>query len=100
MVFLTGAKDPDEFLKAFGRDEFLKVISNTVPLKDLLWQKNTEASPVSTPEQKALVEKNIKEGGCQDSRRDGSQLLCPGHAKQDLLRAGKGIFGGNAPMRL
>jgi DNA primase len=60
-VFLTGAKDPDEFLKAFGRDEFLKVISNTVPLKDLLWQKNTEDKPVSTPEQKALVEKNIKE---------------------------------------
>lgn len=60
-VFLTGAKDPDEFLKAFGRDEFLKVISETVPLKDLLWQKNTEGKPVSTPEQKALVEKNIKE---------------------------------------
>lgn len=60
-VFLTGAKDPDEFLKAFGRDEFLKVISETVPLKDLLWQKNTESKPVSTPEQKALVEKNIKE---------------------------------------
>lgn len=60
-VFLTGAKDPDDFLKAFGRDEFLKVISETVPLKDLLWSKNVENMNVSTPEQKALVEKNIKE---------------------------------------
>lgn len=60
-VFLSGAKDPDDFLKAFGREEFLKVISETVPLKDLLWNKNVENMEISTPEQKALIEKNIKE---------------------------------------
>lgn len=60
-VFLSGAKDPDEFLKAFGRDEFLKVISQTVPLSELLWRKNIEGRDVSTPEQKALIEKNVRE---------------------------------------
>lgn len=60
-VFLTGAKDPDEFLKAFGRDEFLNVISQNVSLSDLLWRKNIEDVDASTPEQKALIEKNIKE---------------------------------------
>lgn len=60
-VFLSGAKDPDEFLKAFGREEFLRVTAETVPLKDLLWQKNLEGRDASTPEQKALIEKNVKE---------------------------------------
>lgn len=60
-VFLPDKQDPDEFLKARGRDEFLKAINDTVPLKDLLWRKNIEARNVSTPEQKALIEKNIKE---------------------------------------
>lgn len=60
-VFLSGAKDPDDFLKVFGREEFLRVTAETVPLKDLLWRKNVENTDISTPEQKALIEKNIKE---------------------------------------
>ena len=60
-VFLPDKMDPDEFLKARGRDEFLKAIGDTVPLRDLLWRKNTEGQPAVTPEQKALIEKNIKE---------------------------------------
>ena len=60
-VFLTGAKDPDEFLKTLGREAFDKAISEVVPLKDLIWQKNIEGKDISTPEQKALIEKNIKE---------------------------------------
>ena len=54
-------QDPDEFLKAHGRDEFLKVINENMPLKDLLWKKNADAVPTNTPEQKALLEKNIKD---------------------------------------
>ncbi len=60
-VFLTGAKDPDEFLKTLGREAFYKATSEVTPLKDLLWQKNVDGIETSTPEQKALVEKNIKE---------------------------------------
>ena len=60
-VFLTGAKDPDEFLKTLGREAFDKEISEVMPLKDLLWHKNVDGIETSTPEQKALVEKNIKE---------------------------------------
>lgn len=60
-VFLSGAKDPDEFLKTLGRDAFDAAISETVPLKELLWKKNVDGMETSTPEQKALIEKNIKE---------------------------------------
>ena len=60
-VFLSGAKDPDEFLKTLGRDAFDAAIAETVPLKELLWKKNVDGMETSTPEQKALIEKNIKE---------------------------------------
>ncbi len=60
-VFLTGAKDPDEFLKTLGREAFDKATSEVVPLKDLIWRRNIENKDASTPEQKALIEKNIKE---------------------------------------
>lgn len=53
--------DPDEYLKAKGRDEFLKIIGDTVPLAELVWRKNIQSKDLSTPEQKALIEKNIME---------------------------------------
>ncbi len=58
-VFLPDKQDPDEFLKDKGRDAFAEYLQETTPLVDLLWKKNTENVPLGTPEQKALVEKNI-----------------------------------------
>ena len=58
-VFLHDKQDPDEFLKDKGHDAFEAYLENTTPLVDLLWRKNTENVPLQTPEQKALVEKNI-----------------------------------------
>ena len=60
-LFLPDKQDPDEFLKAKGRDAFIEFSKTTLPLKDILWRKNVEGQDVSTPEHKALVEKNIKE---------------------------------------
>ena len=60
-AFLPDKQDPDEFLKAKGTEEFLKVVTTTVPLKDLLWRKNLEGKLIDTPEQKARIEKDIKE---------------------------------------
>lgn len=58
-MFLPDKMDPDEFLKAKGRDEFIKLMQETTPLMQLLWDKNTKEQPAQTPEQKALIEKNI-----------------------------------------
>lgn len=60
-AFLPDKMDPDEYLKAKGRDEFLKIIADTVPLAELVWRKNIQSKDISTPEQKALIEKNIME---------------------------------------
>lgn len=60
-AFLPDKMDPDEFLRAKGQEEFLKVVNDTVALKDLLWRKTVDGQPLDTPEQKALIEKNIKD---------------------------------------
>lgn len=60
-MFLPDKMDPDEFLKAKGKDAFLSLMQQTTPLMQLLWDKNTKDIPSSTPEQKALIEKNIME---------------------------------------
>ena len=60
-VFLPDGEDPDEFLQDKGHDAFEQYLTNTTPLVDLLWRKNTENVPMDTPEQKALVEQNIME---------------------------------------
>lgn len=61
-LFLPDKQDPDEFLKAKGQGEFLKLLdSETKPLKDILWRKYTENQVFNTPEKKALLEKTMKE---------------------------------------
>lgn len=59
-AFLPDKMDPDEFLKAKGKDEFIKTVTSNVPLKELLWRKTLEGKSTDTPEQKALIEKEIK----------------------------------------
>jgi len=60
-LFLPDKQDPDEFLKANGAEEFLKLLEDTKPLKDILWQKYTEGKVFDTPEKKALLEKIMKD---------------------------------------
>ena len=60
-AFLPDKQDPDEFLKEKGTEEFLKVVTDTLPLKDVLWKKITEGKQLNTPEQKARIEKELKE---------------------------------------
>lgn len=60
-MFLPDKMDPDEFLKAKGKDAFVNLMNETTPLMQLVWDKNTKQAAMNTPEQKALIEKNILE---------------------------------------
>jgi len=60
-IFLPEKMDPDEFLKAKGQDAFEKILGDSVPLVDLLWNKNFDGFKADTPEEKALLEKNLME---------------------------------------
>lgn len=59
-MFLPDKMDPDEFLQAKGREAFLELMNQTTPLMQLLWDKNVKNAPSATPEQKALIEKNLR----------------------------------------
>ena len=58
---LEGAKDPDEFLHAFGHDKFQEVLDNKcISLSDILWMYFTNNRIVETPEQRAGLEQDIQ----------------------------------------
>ena len=60
-AFLPDKQDPDEFLRAKGTEAFLKVVTETTPLKELLWKKTIDGKLLETPEQKARIQKEVKE---------------------------------------
>lgn len=58
-MFLPDNMDPDEYLKAHGKDSFASLMTKTSPLIDILWKKYTEDQDSSTPEKKALIETTL-----------------------------------------
>ena len=60
-IFLKEAKDPDELLHRFGAEAFEKYLVKARPLVDILWHKCKMNKDTETPEQKALIEKEIFE---------------------------------------
>ncbi len=58
-MFLPDNMDPDEYLKAHGKDSFASLMTKTSPLIDILWRKYTEDQDSSTPEKKALIETTL-----------------------------------------
>ena len=58
---IEGAKDPDEFLHAFGHDKFQEMLdTKSISLSDILWMYFTSEREVKTPEQRAGLEADIK----------------------------------------
>ena len=58
---IEGAKDPDEFLHAFGADRMKELLVNkSISLSDILWGYFTSTRTIKTPEQRAGLEATIK----------------------------------------
>ncbi len=66
--FLPDGKDPDDLIRAGGRDAFLAEIARARPLSDVLWERESAAAPIDTPERKAALEARIE--GLVDQIRD------------------------------
>jgi DNA primase len=58
-ALVTGAKDPDELLKAQGRGGMDKVLDAAAPLSDILWRNALAEHRVDTPERRAALEANL-----------------------------------------
>lgn len=58
-VFLPRGEDPDSLIKNNGAHYFQTLLDQARPLGDVLWEYEALPHPRKTPEQKALLQKNI-----------------------------------------
>lgn len=57
---LEDGLDPDDFIKANGREAMAEKLGQGVPLAQLLWLRERDREPVDTPERKAGLEERLK----------------------------------------
>ncbi|WP_370156364.1 DNA primase [Ferrovibrio sp.] len=55
-AILPGGQDPDDLVRSQGRAAMDEVLSNALPLADILWRRETENRPLDTPERRAALE--------------------------------------------
>jgi DNA primase len=60
-AFLPDGQDPDDLVRASGRDAVENVIAQARPLVDVLWEREMDAGPTDTPERRAAFERRIKD---------------------------------------
>ncbi len=58
-AILPGGQDPDDLIKAEGREAMERVLEGARPMVDLLWQRETEGQDFSSPERQAALELRI-----------------------------------------
>jgi DNA primase len=58
---LPDGHDPDDLVRAGGREAVAEVLGAARPLADVLWQRETEAGGFDTPERRAALEARIHE---------------------------------------
>ncbi|KAF2991246.1 DNA primase [Methylocystis sp. MJC1] len=60
-VLLPDGQDPDELLRAGGQSAVQLALSQTLPLVDLLWMRETDGAVLDTPERRAGLERRLRE---------------------------------------
>jgi DNA primase len=59
-AFMKDEKDPDDLIRERGLDAFKSVLIGSLPLWDMLWQRETDNAPVGTPDAQAQLEHKLK----------------------------------------
>jgi DNA primase len=60
-ALLPEGQDPDDLVRAGGREAVTEVLSGARGLADMLWTRETEATALDTPERRAALEAGLKE---------------------------------------
>jgi DNA primase len=60
-VFLPDGQDPDDIVRAEGPAAFVQHVGETVPLAELLWQRERDANPGRTPETEARFRSQLRQ---------------------------------------
>jgi len=58
---LPGGQDPDDLIRAGGRDAFEALLARTEPLVERLWRYEREAQPLDTPEARAGLRQRLND---------------------------------------
>ncbi len=58
-VFMDEQKDPDDLIREKGVEAFRTVLSGSLPLWDVLWQRETDGQDVRTPDKQAALEQRL-----------------------------------------
>jgi DNA primase len=58
-VFMDEQKDPDDLIREKGVEAFRSVLSGSLPLWDVLWQRETDGQDVRTPDKQAAMEQKL-----------------------------------------
>ncbi len=59
-AFLPDGLDPDDVIRQQGAAAMDEVLGRTRPLVDVLWERETQAHDLSTPEQRAALDERLK----------------------------------------
>ena len=118
-ALLPGGQDPDDLIRAEGRQAMAAVIAAARPLVDLIWTRETESGSFETPERRAALEARLREIargiGEESVRRHYAQALnerlaaffpAPEPANREWRGAsrkregpaGRGTFGSYSPL--
>src|SRR4029079_8037285 len=60
-VTLPEGNDPDDLVRAGGRDAVAELIEGARPLADVLWRRETEPGAFDTPERRAALEARLSD---------------------------------------
>ncbi|WBL32436.1 DNA primase [Sinirhodobacter sp. HNIBRBA609] len=59
-AIMPGGQDPDDLIKAEGREAMERVLDAAKPMVDLLWQRAIEGKVFDSPERKAALDKDLR----------------------------------------
>ena len=59
-AFLPDGLDPDDLIRQQGTAAMSAILDKTKPLIDVLWERETSAQPLETPEQRASLEARLR----------------------------------------
>ena len=68
--FLPAGHDPDDLIKAEGREAFGRVVDDALPMWDVLWHREVDDAQLDTPDGQAVLEKRLGDliGEIRDKR--------------------------------
>ena len=60
-AIMPEGQDPDDLIKAKGREAMQEVLDSAVPMVTLLWRRETEGKVFDSPERRAMLDKSLRD---------------------------------------